>query len=271
MLAKTKCVPAGVKAHPSTFLGTHDAALPQRVLWSSLWDLCRLLGIAHEPGQFDRRFRFQHVRVSPGQSLYRMGDPFEMLYVVNGGFLKTVLIDESGSEHVTAFPMKGDLLGLDGFHTGCYASEVVALSECDVILVPFRELESSLRAFPASASALCEILSQELLREHAHYWMARNLSAEGRVGQFLVALSARYSKLGYSGHAMRLWMTRRDIGRHIGVSMETVSRTLNAFDALGLIGIDGRKVVLHDINALARFRRLPPSRARSLRSGTFKS
>lgn len=267
MLAKTECVPLGVKAFPATSPWAHDSPLPQRALWSSLWGLCRLLGIAPKPEQFDGGFRFQHVQVSAGRSLYHMGDPFQWLYVVNGGFLKTTLLDESGVDHVTAFPMKGDLLGLDGFHTGYYASEAVALSDCDVVLVPFKELQASFRAFGDLESAMCEILSQELLREHALYEMIRNLSAEARVARFLVALSARYAKLGYSSHSIRLWMTRRDIGTHIGVSLETVSRTLSAFATLGLIRVDGKTVVLNNAEALGRFRRLPPSYARSVRAG----
>jgi len=57
-------------------------------------------------------------------------------------------------------------------------------------------------------------------------------------------------------------MTRREIGNYLGVTLETASRTLSAFNELGLISVDQRSIYIHDINALKTLRRLPPSRAR---------
>jgi CRP/FNR family transcriptional regulator len=46
------------------------------------------------------------------------------------------------------------------------------------------------------------------------------------------------------------------------VTLETASRTLSAFNELGLISVDQRSIYIHDLNALKTLRRLPPSRAR---------
>jgi len=58
-------------------------------------------------------------------------------------------------------------------------------------------------------------------------------------------------------------MTRQEIGNYLGLTLETVSRTLSAFNAIGLISVDQRSIVMHEINTLRTLRRLPPSRART--------
>ena len=94
-----------------------------------------------------------------------LGQTFDHLYIVNSGFLKTVLIDEFGNEQVLSFPMKGDMLGVDGINTRYYASEAVALSDCDIMLVPFKKLIALSRVHPELENLIYGVLSRELVRE----------------------------------------------------------------------------------------------------------
>lgn len=92
--------------------------------------------------------------------------------------------------------------------------------------------------------------------------MLGSLSAEARVARFLVNLSERFSEMGYSGKQFNLRMTRHEIGSYLGLTLETVSRTLSAFNEMGLISVEQRAIDIKDLNALRTLRRLPPSRAR---------
>src|SRR3569833_2598238 len=111
----------------------------QGKLWSTLKELYDLLRIPAAPSINDEEFLFQHVQFKTKQRIHTIGQPFDTLYIVHSGFLKTVLIDEFGNEQVLSYPMKGDLFGVDGIHTRRYASEAVALSNCDLILLPFKK------------------------------------------------------------------------------------------------------------------------------------
>jgi CRP/FNR family transcriptional regulator len=230
-----------------------------RKLWSSLKDVCKLLGIAfgasveHEPVQF------QHMAVQTGQRVYTMGQPFDMLYVVRSGFLKTVVIDDGGSEQILNFPMKGNLLGIDGLHNKRYPSEAVALSTCDIVCVPFKQLAALGQQHPGLETAIYSILSQELMHEHSMLNTISSLSAEARVARFLVWLSNRYMKMGYSGTQFNLRMTRQEIGSYLGLTLETVSRALSGFKQMGLIEVNQRAIEIKDLYALQTLRRLPPA------------
>ncbi len=93
----------------------------QGKLWSNLKELCELLRIPATSSVNDEEFLFQHVQFKTGQRIHTIGQPFDTLFIVHSGFLKTVLIDEFGNEQVLSFPMKGDLFGVDGIHTKRYA------------------------------------------------------------------------------------------------------------------------------------------------------
>jgi CRP/FNR family transcriptional regulator, anaerobic regulatory protein len=233
-------------------------------LWSILADVGNLLQITPTAAATAASdVVFQHIQLKAGQRLFTIGQPFDVLYVVNSGFLKTVLIDDAGNEQVLSFPMKGDVLGVDGIHANRYMSEAVALSSCDVIVIPFKVFASLGRKYPELELSLFGVMSRELTREHAMASMLGSLSAEARVGRFLVALSERYAAMGYSGKEFNLRMTRQEIGSYLGLTLETVSRTLSAFDRIGYIAVEGRSIILKDMTALKTLRRLPPSQSRA--------
>jgi len=239
-------------------------------LWSNLKEVCELLHVPVCPVNVDELL-FQHVQFKTGQRIHTIGQPFEMLYVVNSGFLKTVLIDEFGNEQVLSFPMKGDLLGVDGIHTRHYSSEAVALSDCDLILLPFKKLTALGRVHLELENMMYGVMSRELVREQAMIGMLGALSAEARVARFLVSLSERFAQMGYSSKLFNLRMTRHEIGSYLGLTLETVSRTLSAFNEIGLITVDQRTIGIKDPDALKCLRRLPPSRARSKVPGRGKA
>ncbi|WP_424446921.1 Crp/Fnr family transcriptional regulator [Paucimonas lemoignei] len=235
----------------------------QGKLWSNLKELCELLRIPTTTLLSDEELLFQHVQFKTGQRIHTIGQPFDTLYVVHSGFLKTVLIDEFGNEQVLSFPMKGDLFGVDGIHTKRHASEAVALSNCDLILLPFKKLTALGRTHAEFEHAMYSVMSRELVREQSMVSMLGALSAEARVARFLVSLSERYAEMGYSSKLFNLRMTRHEIGSYLGLTLETVSRTLSAFNEIGLISVDQRSIGIKDIEALKTLRRLPPSSSRA--------
>ena len=115
------------------------------------------------------------------------------------------------------------------------------------------------------------VMSRELVREQAMVSMLGALSAEARVARFLVSLSDRFAEMGYSSKLFNLRMTRHEIGSYLGLTLETVSRTLSAFNEIGLISVDQRSIGIKDPEALKTLRRLPPSSSRAKQIASKKS
>lgn len=231
-------------------------------LWSNLRQVCELLSIPTPANADDDEHLFQHLRFKSGQRIHRIGEEFEALYIVNSGFLKTVHIDEYGNEQVLSFPMKGDLLGIDGIHKQHYASEAIALSDCDIIVLPYKTLSTLGRQYVELEHAMFSVMSREIVREQSMISMLSALSAEAKVARFLINLGERFGLMGYSGRHFNLRMTRQEIGSYLGLTLETVSRTLSALNELGFISVEQREIHLLETNALKTLRRLPPAKAR---------
>lgn len=230
----------------------------QGPLWSTLGQIFALLDIQNGSLASDKAL-FQHVQCKEGQRIYRIGQAFDTLYIVNGGFLKTATVDSAGNERVLCFPMKGDMLGLDGTHTHYHAAETLALSDCDLILLPFARLSSIGRSNPDIENLMYRMMSRELARRQEIIDTLGTLAAEARVARFLISLTDRYVGMGYSGKIFNLRMTRQDIGNYLALTMETVSRTLSAFNEAGLISVQQRCIAINNPEALRALQRLPSS------------
>lgn len=222
--------------------------------WSSLPDICRLLNIPNIG--VDTDLQFQRRRVKAGQWLFGCGEKFDAVFIVHSGFLKTLILDEAGNEQILGFPLKGDLLGIDGLHSEHYASNAVALTDCELVVIPFRDLATLGHDHVALENWLYRAVSRELVREYSVVGMLGTLGAEARVARFLVSLSERFKNLGYSPTEFNLRMTRQEIGSYLGLTLETVSRSLSALQLAGFISINQRAVSLHDVDGLRSIQKL---------------
>jgi CRP/FNR family transcriptional regulator len=242
----------------------------QNKLWSTLAEVGEFLHCAAAQTMVHDKTLFQHLHVKAGQRIHALGQHFDSLYLVNSGFIKTVLFDESGNEQVLNFPMKGDVLGIDSIHTAHYSSEAIALSDCDIILLPFKTITALSRHFEQLEQAIFVLMSRELARQQLRLSMHGTSSAEARVAKFLLALSERFALLGYSRSTFNLCMTRNDIGSYLGLTLETVSRTLSALNELGIVSVNQRQIAINDANALTTLRKLPSNKLKSKLSECFQ-
>ena len=219
----------------------------------SLSDLAATLGATVSAERDLGDVTFPLRRFKPGETVHRAGDKFSAIYVViRSGFFKTVSVDPSGAELVLAFPMGGDVIGLDGLDPGQYTADVVALDTSHVAVVRFARLAQFGREHPCVAGLLYSVFSRELVRNHGMVWLLGTLSAEARLAAFLLDLSERFGRLGYSRASFALRMTRQEMGSYLGITLETVSRTFSAFAAAGLIAVDRKAVTLRDFAGLRR-------------------
>src|SRR5678816_489335 len=97
---------------------------------------------------------------------------------------------------------------------------------------------------------LYRLLSSAIVRERSLSLMLGTMRAEQRLASFLLDLSSRYQMRGYSSTDFVLRMTREEIGSHLGLKLETVSRLFSRVHREGLIRVDGREVRILDRTAL---------------------
>lgn len=191
-------------------------------------------------------------KVKQGEAVFRAGETFKNLYVVKGGSYKTVAIDNEGREQIIGFQISGEFMGLDGISTGHHAFDAIALEDSVVCCLPFSELTAAGERNLGMRSHLHRLLSREVVRESAMLMLIGRMTAIERLVAFLLNLSKRYAQRGYSAQEFNLRMTRDEIGCHLGLTLETVSRSLSKLSALGLIKCAGKQVSIKDSAGLER-------------------
>jgi len=183
-------------------------------------------------------------KVARGASLYRSGDGFESLYAVHSGAFKTVGLSRQGDEKITGFHLAGELMGLEAISSGHYGYSAVALEDSEVCVIPFAQLEKMAITVPVLQHQLLRVLSSDISRDQGLMQLLGSMSADQRLAAFLLSMSRRHERLGFSASRFVLRMTREEIGNYLGLTLETVSRLMSRFQREGLIGVRQRDVEL---------------------------
>ena len=189
--------------------------------------------------------------MAQGRALFRVGDQFRALYAVRTGFFKTVLSAAEGREHVTGFQMAGELLGLDGIGTGAHQVNAVALEDSELCVIPFDQLESLSRDFASLQQQIHKVMSREIVREQGVMVLLGSMRAEERIAAFLLNLTKRLEARGFSKVALYLRMSRDEIGSYLGMTIETVSRTLSKMQSIGILNVDKKEITILQPEKLA--------------------
>lgn len=189
-------------------------------------------------------------KVKRGETIYRPGDPFRNLYVIRAGSFKSMFVYRDGRWRITGFQIAGEFLGMDGMGTNTHATEAVALEDSLIGVIPFDELEARCDADKIFQRHFHKVMSREIARESILLMLMGVLTAEERVATFLINLSQRFQDRGYSPVEFSLRMTREDIGSHLGLRLETISRMFAKLQQRKLIVMHGRQVTILDMEGL---------------------
>jgi len=219
-------------------------------LQSSIADIAEYLHLPATPQMHCSHALFQHRQYKTGQSIFALGAAFNSIALINSGFTRSTMLDENGNAQVVNFQMKGEILGVDGIHGGKHNSEIIALSECDLILLPLAKLAVLGKTYSQFGQAILNIISTELVHQQSRLCILAARNSEVRVASFLLDLSSRYHHLGYSKSSFNLRMSRNDLGSYLGLTLETVSRTLSVFNESGMIEVRNRDIRILDYAAL---------------------
>jgi CRP/FNR family transcriptional regulator, anaerobic regulatory protein len=190
-------------------------------------------------------------KLATSASLVRAGMPMQALYVIRSGSAKSYCLTTDGEERVRGFHLPGEVVGLEGFAEGRHLCEVVALEPVHCCRIPVQRLERLMETLPGLRREILRLLGKSLDDAQRRYADLGVTDARGRIARFLVDLSQRLECRGLSATQFRLSMSRGDIARHLGLTLETVSRVLAALKREGSIEVQARYIKLLDLHALA--------------------
>lgn len=191
-------------------------------------------------------------KVAAGGVLFGQGERFQGIYAVRSGTLKSVFVFADGREQVCAFPMTGDLVGLDGVVDGAHGTTMTALEDTHVGLMDWRSWTQIAPCDTGPLQHVMELMARDVRRGHQLHALLGRANAQERLAMFLLDQSQRWRAQGCSPCDFQLRMSRAEIGSFLCMSMETVSRTFSGMQRKGWLRVDKRRVILADVGGLSR-------------------
>jgi CRP/FNR family transcriptional regulator, nitrogen fixation regulation protein len=178
--------------------------------------------------------------------IYGEGEPADYLYKMLSGTARTYKILSDGRRQVGGFYLPGDIFGLETGDAHSLSAE--AVSRCKVLVVRRSALVALAGRQHEVAREVWEVMGQELHRVQTHNLLLIR-TAQERVAAFLLEMAERNS----TGDVIEVPMSRQDIGDYLGLTIETVSRTLTQLENLGAIELSSRhRIVMHNRPMLTR-------------------
>ena len=188
--------------------------------------------------------------IQKGQLLFQQGEDFQSVFAVRTGALKTYTLASNGEEQITGFHLASELVGLAGYDNGNYPLTAKALETTTVCEIPLTQLESLADDLPDLRKQLMRTMGTEIRHDQNMMLLLSKKNAEERVASFLLDISLRYQRRGFSATQFRLPMSRVDISNYLGLAVETISRVFTRFQKNGLIETQGKEVILQDPDTL---------------------
>ena len=178
--------------------------------------------------------------------IYGENEPAEYVYKVASGAVRTYKILSDGRRQIGAFYLPGDVFGLENGDEHTFSAEAITDSKVTIIK---RSALLSLAARDGNVARKLWALTSGELRRLQHHALALIKTAQERVVGFLLEMAAR----GPSGNQIELPMSRQDIADYLGLTIETVSRTLSQLQSSAAIDLpNSRCIVLRNRAALGR-------------------
>jgi CRP/FNR family nitrogen fixation transcriptional regulator len=185
--------------------------------------------------------------LTKGEGLFAEGDDAEFFFQVVSGAIRSCKLLSDGRRQIDAFHLRGDIFGLETGSEHRFSAE--AVGDATVIAYRRSRLGALTQDDPDFRDKIMTATLHSLERAQAHMMLLGRKTAREKLATFLLDMSERIST---DEEQFELPMQRCDIADHLGLTIETVSRTLTHFARNGLIRLSpaSRSVALCNKTAL---------------------
>ncbi len=193
------------------------------------------------------------VMIAKGGILFKEGDDGEHLYVIIDGKLKLGTSSGDGRENLLSILGPGEMFGeLSLFDPGPRTSTATAVTDARLLSLSHEKVIPWLKQNPEVSLQLLTRLSQRLRRTNEAVGDLVFSDVPGRVAKALIDLGDRFGKTIAEGLLVNHDLTQEELAQLVGASRETVNKALADFAGRGWLKLDGRSVLITDVERLGK-------------------
>jgi CRP/FNR family transcriptional regulator len=177
----------------------------------------------------------RRVRFASGETVFAQEEMTTSFYNLLGGVMRLYRLLPDGRRQIVGFALPGDFLGMTTSARHSFSADAIGpVTVCRFSRASFaRFIEDK----PHLLRRINELAVRELNQAQDHMVLLGRRSAEERVATFLIGWRDRLAQLQGPAKTVPLPMSRQDIADYLGLTIETVSRTLTKLERDGVIEI----------------------------------
>ncbi|MDP6785318.1 MAG: cyclic nucleotide-binding domain-containing protein [Alphaproteobacteria bacterium] len=187
--------------------------------------------------------------ISRNKTVFMQGEQTSNFYNIKRGSLKIYKLSSDGRKQIVGFLFPGDFVGMSPEENYSYNAET--LEETTLCTFSRIVLENFFVQHPHVERKILNIVNHELSVAQDQIFLLGKYTAKERLLQFFLNLSKQRNKLGWVDNPLRLSMSRSDIANYLGLTIETISRTISELKTERLIRMIGtQNIFLQDKGAI---------------------
>ncbi len=185
------------------------------------------------------------IHVAEGREIFAEGDDTHLFYKVISGVVRVCRFLSDGRRQIEAFHVEGEVFGFELGEERLLSAE--AVGDCSLISYRRGHIETLAKKDQAVAHQLFQYAMQNLAQAQGHCLVLGRRGAAEKVASFLLDWAQHSMDKG----VIHLAMTRQDIADYLGLTIESVSRSLSQFERNGVIALpSARQVRMLNTDAL---------------------
>lgn len=185
------------------------------------------------------------VHVTEGREIFAEGDSTDTFYKVVSGVVRVCKFLNDGRRQIEAFHVTGETFGFELAAERTLSAE--AVSDCTLISYRRHKIEQLAQQDEIVSHQLFQFAMHNLAQAQSHSLLLGRRGAAEKVASFILGWAGRCA----SDSIVQLAMTRQDIADYLGLTIETVSRSLSQFERDGVIALPStRQLEVLNVDAL---------------------
>ena len=189
--------------------------------------------------------------IKKGEVIFEEGENVNGIYCIKDGVCKLTKLSANGKDHIVKLVTKGELLGQRSMISDEPVNlSAVALEDMQVCFIPKSEVMGYFDKNNQFSMNVMKTICGDLKEADGHMVNLAQKTVKERLAETLLYLHNTFGK--NEDNSLKIQLSRDELASIIGTATESCIRLLSDFNKLGLIELNGKKIILKDINKLKK-------------------
>ena len=205
----------------------------------------RTAWMASQNGQEPLQTAGTIVHFAEGREILAEGEETDTFYKVISGVVRVCKFLSDGRRQIEAFHVAGEIFGFELGEERLLSAE--AVSDCTLVSYRRHNVEQIAQRNETVSHQLLQLAMRNLAQAQDHSLLLGRRGAAEKVAGFILGWARRCQ----TEETVHLAMSRQDMADYLGLTIETVSRSLSQFEREGVIALPTtRQLKVLDADAL---------------------